>query len=132
MPARIRGCVARPGLVKCGWSKAWERAHRATDLALRNPEPPIRRRSANRLLNEVKTYYEASAKDGGRFIITIYSSFGPLNFEKSIVDMVSVISYLGTFVKTISNGSESLIPNSKRVIPFVNSISPISSFAIIM
>jgi hypothetical protein len=24
LPARIRACVARPGLAKCGWSDPWE------------------------------------------------------------------------------------------------------------
>ncbi|MDR2552398.1 MAG: hypothetical protein LBD31_04425, partial [Treponema sp.] len=24
VPARIRACVARPGLAKCGWSGVWE------------------------------------------------------------------------------------------------------------
>jgi hypothetical protein len=31
--ARIRACVARPGLQKCGWSEPWERS----DLGERNP-----------------------------------------------------------------------------------------------
>ena len=35
LPARIRACVARPGLAKCGWREAWE--WRSHDLADRNP-----------------------------------------------------------------------------------------------
>jgi hypothetical protein len=34
LPARIRACEARPGLVNCGWRQAWEPSG---DLASRNP-----------------------------------------------------------------------------------------------
>jgi hypothetical protein len=33
LPARIRACVARPGLAKCGWNEPWERS----DLGEWNP-----------------------------------------------------------------------------------------------
>jgi len=51
LPARIRACVARPGLAKCGGAKRHK--GRSPTGVLRNPNRPNRAVSSYRLLGEV-------------------------------------------------------------------------------
>jgi len=51
LPARIRACVARPGLAKCGGAKY--RRGRSPNGVLRNPSRPNRAVSGYRLLCDV-------------------------------------------------------------------------------
>jgi hypothetical protein len=69
LPARIRACVARPGLAKCGGAKT-HKGHSPTGF-LRNPNRPNRAVSSYRLLNAGFALFPSFIFFGFNFIVFI-------------------------------------------------------------
>jgi hypothetical protein len=90
LPARIRACVARPGLAKCGEEKPHK--GRKADWGFSEAEPPTGGEAYTVLLCAVKTPYEAPATDGGRSLyIFIYLIVFNILFINDIINITVII-----------------------------------------